>query len=426
MDGDRYQLAVELELLDVDSADGETARSYWAVNPDGSWAYSVKDVAALAKVSQPVLNQRLRAVMVARDPETPCDQCGRGATAANRTEFEQNRRLAATARLICNGCRTDNDRAEKAAAAERQRRLVEEVSEKFGFHDQEPISVMQLRFREAVSLLALFRNPIDDDYTCSIPLRSWVGSSFTARTADGRDRLSELWNANLIVVHPSTPQDAFGWISKDDGEDLPGVHVDRVRWTARGSGHTGSINAALVKGIKQAASGSWPDSWSLTWPGEWDRVMLEESLAYLELCMDDHRLEFNPGERTKDVLSSALNSFSLGQVYNFVWRAVRDSAAYYQRGGVTRLQAANSTIGRIERVAERALAEKWEVKAYRRDRRLPWSAVSTTLFTTFLGLGDAMTATVEDVDAVNDSDVEESMSSVLDEEVEESRTSDDL
>ncbi|WP_433388447.1 hypothetical protein [Micromonospora sp. KLBMP9576] len=411
---DEAPTAVELEFISEESADRQVARSYWAINDDGSWKHLVKEVAAQANITQLSLNQRLRNIVVARDPEVSCDECGLAMIVASRTEFDQNRRLAATTHLVCKDCRLENERAEKAAAAERQQRLIDEVTARFGYRDGDPVDIAQLSLRDAVSLLALFRNPIDENYTCSIPLNSWTGSSFSARAQDGRDRLTELWNAGRIAVHPSTQSSAFGWAVQADGDERPGIYVDRVRWTACGSGATGSVNSALVKSIKSALARPWPDSWRLGWADEWDRVMLEEALAYLELCMEEYKFEFSPGERTRDVLSGALQSFALGALYNFIWRAVKDSAAYFQRGGVTRKQAANSTVGRIERSVEYALTQKWDVKIYRRDRRLPWSAVSTTLLTTVLGLGDAMAATADDVLVGHDSGEPEWDSSVAD------------
>lgn len=396
MSDDKHQLAVELKLMNDDGEAEQMAMNYWALNSEGGWRYTVREVASMAKISQVALTQRLRVAVIARDPESPCDQCGFGMTAATRTELDQNRRLSATRSMVCTPCRLEVEKAEKQAAVERQERLVAEVQQRFGHRDQEPVVAQDLTLRQAVSLLALFRNPIDENYTCSIPLKAWVGEQYAARSEDGRKRITELWNAGLITVHPSTPPSAFGWVEKDDTERV-GLYVDAVRWTVRGSGPTGSINAALVKSVRTAFAGSWPDSWQFGWADEWDAVMLEEATAYLELCMDEHNLGFNPGERTRDVLADALNYFSLGALYNFIWRAARDSAAYYQRGGVPKKQAANSAIGRIERIAERALAESWEVKAYRRDRRLPWSSVGTTFFVTLLGIGDPMTITPENV-----------------------------
>ncbi|MBL6277843.1 hypothetical protein JMF97_16940 [Micromonospora fiedleri] len=398
MTADETRLAVELDFLSEDPTDRDIARSYWEVDADGSWKRPVREVTASAGISQITLTQRLREIAIARDPETPCENCGIAMIAASRSEFDQNRRSAAFTHVVCKKCRSAKEEAEKLAAAERQQRLVDEVNARFGYRDLDPLEIEQLSLREVVTLLALFRNPMDENYTCSIPLDSWSGSSpFSARPKDGRSRLTELWNSGKIYVHPSTPPKAFGWVVDSEGDEQPGVYVDRVRWTARGQGPTGSVNATLVKGIKGALARPWPDAWQMGWASEWDRVMLEEALAYLELCMEEYNFEFSPGDRTRDVLAEALESFALGAVYNFIWRATKDSAAYFQRGGVTRRQAANSTVGRIERSVEYALAQKWDVKIYRRDRRLPWSAVSTTLFTTVLGVGDAMTARPDDV-----------------------------
>lgn len=87
-------------------------------------------------------------------------------------------------------------------------------------------------------------------------------------------------------------------------------------------------------------------------------------------------------------LASVLQNFSVAQVYNFIWRAGRDAAAFYQRGGVTRSHAANTVIGTIQRNADRARAEEWDVKPYRRDRRAPRSMVSEVLFDTALQVGE--------------------------------------
>ncbi len=47
-----------------------------------------------------------------------------------------------------------------------------------------------------------------------------------------------------------------------------------------------------------------------------------------------------------------------------------------------------TVVGAIQRQAERALSEEWEVKAYRRDFRCPQSMISQVLFNTALQMGD--------------------------------------
>jgi hypothetical protein len=74
------------------------------------------------------------------------------------------------------------------------------------------------------------------------------------------------------------------------------------------------------------------------------------------------------------------------QLCTLYWQ--KDAAAFYQRGDVNKQHAANTVVGAIQRQAERALSEGWEVKAYRRDFRCPQSTISQVLFDTALRMGD--------------------------------------
>ena len=60
------------------------------------------------------------------------------------------------------------------------------------------------------------------------------------------------------------------------------------------------------------------------------------------------------------ILKSVLNDFSIGQAYNFIWRAARDAAAFYVREGTSKTHAANIVPGAIQRMGERALSEGWD------------------------------------------------------------------
>jgi len=115
-------------------------------------------------------------------------------------------------------------------------------------------------------------------------------------------------------------------------------------------------------------------------------------VAYLLLCLGEHDLPFKAGEKTVALLADMLETFSVGQAYNFIWRAARDAAAYMVRERVPAARAANSAIGNMQRNMERARAEGWQMKPYGRDRRLPVSAVSHTFFTVAMQVPDFMSA----------------------------------
>lgn len=141
--------------------------------------------------------------------------------------------------------------------------------------------------------------------------------------------------------------------------------------------------------------GPWPSPWLDQWRDLWDELALAYASAYLDMKLSEHHLEMKQGEGTQAALADALATFSLGQVFNFIYRATKDSAAYYQRGGVTKRQAANSTVGRISGSADRARAEGWEVKSFSRPWNLPLSAIGETFFSKVMWQADMMQVVAE-------------------------------
>ena len=117
-------------------------------------------------------------------------------------------------------------------------------------------------------------------------------------------------------------------------------------------------------------------------------VQLNECLSYLKAVLEDHKLSLLPGEKTQLVLSQCLEKFSVAQVYNFIWRAARDAAAYYMRSSIPKRQAANSVVGAIARNMEQSLANSWDVKSFNRNYNFPQSSLSRVIFNTILGTND--------------------------------------
>lgn len=88
------------------------------------------------------------------------------------------------------------------------------------------------------------------------------------------------------------------------------------------------------------------------------------------------------------IIQKLLALFSIGQIHNLVWRAARDAGARIRREPIAPQHAANSAIGAIERMGERAQVEGWILKPYRRDRRFQESTLSHLLFRVMFGLDE--------------------------------------
>ncbi len=196
-------------------------------------------------------------------------------------------------------------------------------------------------------------------------------------------------------MHPASPPDAFGYTP--DGE--LGIFVEKTSFVVTGSGPTGPRNATALRALYAAIAEPWTEDWRAAAADLTSELLLADALDYLDLQMSEHGFELKVGERTRLAVARALEHFSLGSVYNIVNRAARNSAAYYQRSGVPKQQAANSVVSRVDGDTDRALAEKWDLKPYRRDWRLPMSVLLSTFFVTALSVGDVMAAKPEELAA---------------------------
>lgn len=116
----------------------------------------------------------------------------------------------------------------------------------------------------------------------------------------------------------------------------------------------------------------------------WNELALQECLSYLLFQMNDVGYNFSIGDTTKTTFEKLLETFSVGQIYNLIFRAVSNSTRAYQSGNYTKTHAMNMVIASCRNQGERAIAEKWDLKPYNRIKQLPESELSRFLFTTIL------------------------------------------
>lgn len=116
----------------------------------------------------------------------------------------------------------------------------------------------------------------------------------------------------------------------------------------------------------------------------WKKVALKESEEYLLYEMRKVGYNFTPGEKTYRVLENLLDHFSIGQIYNIIYRAVANSTRRYQAKEITKIHAQNSVIASCELQGERAVAENWTLKAYSRRIDVPQSIISEVLFNSIM------------------------------------------
>ncbi|MDD2265462.1 hypothetical protein [Sulfuricurvum sp.] len=121
---------------------------------------------------------------------------------------------------------------------------------------------------------------------------------------------------------------------------------------------------------------------------QWLEIAQAECFEYLVYHLHEYNLPDDIGPKTKAVIYEGLKRFSVSQMFNFIWRAAKNAAAYYQKDRVTKQHALNSIPGSMQRDMDRAVAEGWDVKGYSRNYNLPRSIYAGMFYDLVLKMGD--------------------------------------
>jgi hypothetical protein len=363
----------DLEFFTDDPNLIKLCTEYWKVTGDGKFVRTATEIAKEFGVSSSRLGKLVEGYCTAYSTEIFCENCSTPYFYDNRSDY-QSTEHSQSKTWVCDECQElERQNREK----DQRKTLREEFDLKF----REPIELNGLSLENAVYLLSLVRSSGSEDFSHIKPT-SIAKEPFAPSKGFEVNALKNLYHEHYIYVHPESPLDAFIF-------DTPiRFYLDRVMWALPidESGSSKNVIAALEEKFRTM---DWNEEWEDEQLDLWRKIAHEECIQYLDMCMKDHSFTFSPGDKTHLVIDGLLQEYSVGQIYSFIWRASRDAAAFYVREKTPKQQAANTVVGNLQRQGERAKAEGWEVKPYRRDWRCPQTMISQVFFNTVIQIGEA-------------------------------------
>lgn len=324
--------------------------------------------------------------------ELPCPYCGRPLlqNAPTRTAYQSGHGVAppfcpacghqAHERCGCNGCHLKQ--LEKQREADRINRLIIERLRRRPRH--EPIKVDDISFRDAVHLVALARVGLLEDSDEIQALREH-SHALRCTQESGLSIVRELYERELVDLSFAN---APGQITTDAEGRLDSDWAEVRLQLQLGRDAEESITVLRNMEARLGRRSAWPDHWKHEALPLWYELALDEVLPYLAMRLRDHHYEPRFGEKTIHVFRSLLERHSVYEIFNFIWGGVRDAASYQVRHSVSRRQAANAVLGNCQRRAERAIAEGWIVKHFRRDPKVPQSECTSFYANFVMRLGE--------------------------------------
>lgn len=243
----------------------------------------------------------------------------------------------------------------------------------------DPVNINDLSIKDKLYISALLRTSLSEDLQYISPISS-TKSKLAPTEKYKINVISHLRKESIILFSPNTSLDS---VITEDNEIVSYYPMDATYKLNVDEEHYDSIiqNLLQFNCVEDINNEIKIELWT--------EIALFECLEFLYAKMKEYNLPIEHiGEKTITAIKESLNSFSISQNFNFIWRTVKNAAAFYQKDNISKKHAVNTIAGGILRSCERAKAEGWDVKGYGRDYNYSQSIVSEIFFDKILKIGD--------------------------------------
>lgn len=360
----KYIVATDEEPL------ATACKMYWETDEEGFFTYKIAEIVKETGLSQPKINNAATQHTAAFSEETSCMDCGQPYEYKNRSDYQN---LDEGRDWRCESCL-------EAIAFDKDAQKKESLTLRYKRQTEPGFTPMEMPFDLMAKLLALLKHSASEDMATIMPLADNNNDQLSPNGEYTTSIITLLLDNEVITFDPESRLDRI--IFNDDGSTS--YYPMDVNWLVACSCEYANLGQFYISLEEQL-----PELLRLEGGEELvTELCLQECLAYLEHILDEHGLPFKPGEKTRLVLEKGLQHFSVSQMYAVIWSTGSKAASYYMRGNVPKQQAANSVVSRMDAYIDRALAENWDVKPYRRLFDLPQSVLSRLVFNSLLGTSD--------------------------------------
>jgi hypothetical protein len=325
-----------------------------------------------------------------------CHFCSAIAMVSDRTTRDRTDRAipyCPTCRHVSEGgCRCANcERLRASSRAEletKKRAAIEKSFPPARAVERQPEGLTQT---SALYILALLRHSVTEDLRWASPYQD-KKEPLVPTWEMRKDVVQALLQAGLIGVSAKSATDAF--VYDDAVSHCPSFYLNKVIWEFL-PGMSADAKRQFVFRLEQLVrNGPWPDGWATETDVLWRTIAKAECFEYYTLMLDQRGFEAEIGPKTHAVFDDLLTKFSIGQIFYMTWSTARNTTDFIVKEGTPKYIAKNFFIGAIQRMADRAIAEKWDLRHSRRDYARPQSYVSAVFFDAFIKVGDISLSTV--------------------------------
>ncbi len=358
-------MAIKLKMLTEDPKEVELIERYWAVDESGQYLEKVSALGGVIEMAQGVtLISFIRQRCNAFDENQVCPKCAELIEIRSRSEVKKVPQRPAK---LCTLCQTDQDavalEAKKVKAAALERQLTEYTRKQ----STRTVDYSEIADTQVLLLLALDR---------AITPRLTNGG-FTVGDCRGLapryvgDFVLQLREAGLVLDDPSKARPGTYYWEGDEIWMLRDQVVYRLAPDAA-SRSADEIIRSLLDRVYTDAEGLF---------NLWLDYSVADVMRYLgaQCQLYHHDLSEQELEEIKSTMRSALETYSVSQLWSVVWKVVRDAASLANREYYNRPKAAATIPGKIRRNLEKVQRESIELKAWSRSDQHPAGTLGMVL-----------------------------------------------
>jgi hypothetical protein len=199
-----------------------------------------------------------------------------------------------------------------------------------------------------------------------------------------KSMIDRLITANLIIpgfIAPATTSSLHAFQVVDGG--VVRWSVQDVRWRL-----LFEMPTCFIERLEMLMTKQYPEDWKYGAERLWRQLAIGECMEFSEYCLQQRRLPLPRALATQRLFDNLLRTYSVSQCFQIIWTGAREVADFLVRKQPNRQHASNYFVGACQRWADRALAEKWNVKGFRRNYDLPRSELSHVLHDVFFRHGE--------------------------------------
>jgi RNase P subunit RPR2 len=364
---------LEFEITSQDNEIIAICSRYWQTNEKGEFVETVTAIAKEYGASVNDITKRVQLNSRAYSKRLSCQHCGVKLFFESRASYTVYK---AQLNWACNECK------EKQHEIENHKKLDLLLAD-FEKSLESPIIIESLNARQALFLLGLLKFAINEEMTEINEYESNRLNFLSPTVEFDLKILNELFDAKIIRVSYLSNLETITL-----KENNYSFYISKVKWLIPFDDKIFQLASFYNDLEARIKSQGFIEN-------HFDEIVLLcqeiskiECLAYLDRTLAQNGLTYSYGEKTHAVITHALENFSVAQVYNFIWRSAKDATGFHQQHRVSKDHAAKTVVGSIERQAERALANQWEIKPFTRHSQYPQSILSRILFNHLLGTND--------------------------------------